>query len=173
VALIWRGKGARIGHDWTSQEEAVIRALYPSATQLDIMAALPRRAWQSIRQHACTIGLHCGIPTADANAINWYHATISYDDLATAAQLVDDVEQQARLRQVVDELARKTVRGGLSAHWWLSLEAISYAGNAEPQEDAAVLLSRVLKRTVAATDLSGTNNHGADFIESLRHAKLR
>lgn len=41
VALIWRGKGARIGHDWTAEEEAIIRAVYPAGAQIEIMAALP------------------------------------------------------------------------------------------------------------------------------------
>ena len=173
VALIWRGKGARIGYDWTAEEEAIIRAIYPTGAQLEIMAALPRRGWQSIRQHACTIGLHRSIPTADQNAINFYHATISHDDLEAVARLVDDAQQQARLRQVVDELARKTVRGGLSAHWWLPLDAISYAGNATLREDAAVLLGPVLMRAVAATEPGGTNGHDAGFIESLGRAKHR
>ncbi len=173
VALIWRGKGARIGHDWTAEEEAIIRAVYPAGAQIEIMAALPRRGWQSIRQHACTIGLHRSISTADQNAINFYHATISHHGLDAVARLVDDAQQQARLRQVVGELARKTVRGGLSVHWWLPLDAISYAGNATLREDAALLLSPVLTRAAAATEPDGTNNHDADFIESPGRARHR
>jgi hypothetical protein len=127
VALVWRGKGARIGYDWAPDEEAIIKSLYPDKPQADIMKALPQRAWQSIREHAGRLGLRRIAP--GAGAVNTYYVTMSYADLEAVERLTDDPQQQDRLRRLADDLARRTVRGGLSAHWWFPLKDVSYAGN--------------------------------------------
>jgi hypothetical protein len=128
IALIWRGKGGRIGYQWTPEEDAAVRATYPEQSQLDIMRALPRRAWQSIREHASGLDLRRVNFATNAAGMNPYHSTMSYDDLEAVANLVTVPEQQERAREVANNLAKKTARGGLSAHWWLPLDLISYAG---------------------------------------------
>jgi hypothetical protein len=139
VALVWRGKGARIGYDWTPEEEATFAAVYPNKSQVDIMRALPRRAWQSIREHASAIGLRR--PTLTIGDGNIFAPTMSYADLDAVERLTDDAQQQDRLRHVANALARRTVRGALSAHWWLPLDAVSYAGNADKKGGDGVLFS--------------------------------
>src|SRR5258706_8785713 len=132
VALVWRGKGARVGYDWTPEEEAIIKSLYPDQPQIDIMRVLPRRAWQSIREHASKFGLHRIAPsTRTANA---YCLTMSYADLDAVERLTDDPQQQSHLCRIADELARRTVRGALSAHWWLPLVTVSYAGTTDADD---------------------------------------
>src|SRR5262249_7093503 len=145
-------KGARIGYQWTPEEDATLRATYPEQSQLEIMRALPRRAWQSIREHASGLDL-CRVNYAtNATGMNPYHVTVSFDDLETVANLVTDPEQQERAREVTNSLAKKTARGGLSAHWWLPLDLISYAGS---------------QASVDSADLASIGNGTDIFIESV------
>jgi hypothetical protein len=127
VALIWRGKGARIGREWTVEEETLLREFYPSASQHRMMEALPRRAWQSVRERARTMNIHRSATTTKAQGGQIYHETMTFADLQAATALVGDAIQQERIREVTNELARNTGRGRLSAHWWLPLSAIGYA----------------------------------------------
>jgi hypothetical protein len=103
------------------------------------MWVLPCRAWARILDRAQVLGLRRDIPHADPHPFNVYHRTMRYDDLEAAAQLVDDPVQQDRLRELVDSLARQTVSGGLSAHWWLPLDSVSYAGNPDTNGAPALL----------------------------------
>ena len=144
IALIWRGKGARIGYQWTPEEDAALRANYPEQSQLEIMRALPRRAWQSIREHASALDLRRVSFATNAAGMNPYHATMSYDDLEAVANLVTDPEQQERAREVANSLAKRTARGGLSAHWWLPLDLISYAGTTASSEGSDIFTESVV-----------------------------
>jgi hypothetical protein len=167
IALIWRGKEARIGYQWTPEEEAALRATYSDQSQLEIMRALPRRVWQSIREHASGLGLRRVNYATDATGVNPYHATMSYDDLEAVANLVTDPQQQERVREVANSLARKTAPGGLSAHWWLPLDLISYAGSAAIQEDTDILFSEILLPVSRGADSGDMAHGGDDFIESV------
>jgi hypothetical protein len=51
-----------------------------------------------------------------------------YDDLEAVANLGASRKEKERLCQIANELAQQTKRGRLSAHWWLPLEGVSYAG---------------------------------------------
>ncbi len=127
VALVWRGKGARIGYDWTPEEDAVITSLYPSQPQAVIMQALPRRAWQSIHEHASKLGITRERKSSGRGS-QIYNNTMSWDDVDAVSRLSGDPHVQNRLRQIANDLATQTVRGGLSVHWLLPLEAVSYTG---------------------------------------------
>jgi hypothetical protein len=129
VALVWRGKGQAIAGDWTEEEDEIMRAMYPSNPQAEIMQALPRRSWHRINKQAVVLGLHRHISHNGSHPFNVYHSSMRYDDLQTVASLVDDPVQQERLREIAHSLAKQTVSGGLSAHWWLPLDSVSYAGN--------------------------------------------
>jgi DNA invertase Pin-like site-specific DNA recombinase len=165
IALVWRGKGARIGYQWAPEEEAALRACYPDKSQVEIMRALPRRAWQSIRHYASSLGLRRVSYTTNSAGVNVYHATMSYDDLETVAGLVSDPEQQGRLREVADSLARQTARGGLSAHWCLPLNAVSYASSAISSEHAQAPFGDSLILTAAPTESSGLDQARDSFTE--------
>jgi hypothetical protein len=129
------------GPDWTPEEDAVLMASYANAPQVEIMQALPNRAWSRILERAQVLGLWRTITHAGPHPFNVYYRTISYRDLETASAPVDDSEQQERVRQVANDLAKRTVRGSLSAHWWLPLEVIRYAGSPDAADapDAALL----------------------------------
>jgi hypothetical protein len=133
VALIWRGMTpTNPDTDWTPEEDEIMRALYPRTLQVELMRALPQRAWNQILGRAHLLGLHRraasqGIP----RPLNVYHHTVRYDDLEAAASLTDDPVHQEFLHEQVDALARQTTRGTLSAYWLLALDSVGYAGNAE------------------------------------------
>jgi hypothetical protein len=60
--------------------------------------------------------------------INGYHRTMTWQDLEAAAGLVDASDEKERMREIAKALAARTLRGELSAHWWLPLDEISYIG---------------------------------------------
>ncbi len=64
-------------------------------------------------------------------------ALLHYDDLTAAEQLVQGEEEKERIRHIVNKLAQQTMRGGLSAYWWLPLVSISYTGLDAALEDEA------------------------------------
>lgn len=53
---------------------------------------------------------------------------MSYGDLEAVVQLVQTEEEKNRMRQIVNELAKKTLRGNLTAYWWLPLDSVSFSG---------------------------------------------
>ena len=58
-------------------------------------------------------------------------------------QQVESNEEKARVCQVVNELAKQTMRGSLSAHWWLPLNTVIYVGANEAAEAENVALLNV------------------------------
>jgi len=60
-----------------------------------------------------------------------------YDDLTAAEQLVQGEEEKERIRYIVNRLAQQTMRGSVSAYWFLPLDSISYAGLSAALEDEA------------------------------------
>lgn len=141
VALLWRGASPNTSEDWTPAEDAVLTELYRNAPQVQIMQALPSRAWNRILERAQVLGLRRRISHAGPRPFNVYHRTMAYRDLEAAAALVHDPAHQDRLRYVANDLARHTMRGELSAHWWLPLDAISYGRHTQaPSELEGALL---------------------------------
>ena len=64
-----------------------------------------------------------------------HHRTVRYHDLTAAEQLTQGEEQKQKIRYIVNRLAQQTMRGSASAHWFLPLDSISYAGLGEALED--------------------------------------
>lgn len=54
-----------------------------------------------------------------------------FDDLEAVAQLGQGPKERERLYQIANELAERTMRGGLSAYWWPPLEGIGYSGTGD------------------------------------------
>ena len=54
---------------------------------------------------------------------------MTYQDLEAAAGLVQEQEAKERMQEIANALAKGMLRGELSAHWWLSLDEISYIGD--------------------------------------------
>jgi hypothetical protein len=133
IALIWRGMAPKTDHAWSENEDTIMRTLYASAEQEHIMRSLPDRTWSRIYERAQDLHLRRSLPHNGPHPFNTYHRTLTYHDLEAVAGLVSAQDQQDRMRQVVNDLARRTMRGGLTAHWWLPLGQISYAGDTTPE----------------------------------------
>jgi hypothetical protein len=104
---------------------------------------------------------------------NPYHETMSYDDLAAVSSLVNDSQQQERLREVTNNLARHTARGGLSAHWWLPLDAVSYAGSPMSSDDDVLHLAELSAAPLDPIEETDSEGRRGIFIESLGSLKHR
>ena len=132
VALLWRGMTPNNSEAWTEEEDHLMRQYYPHKPQIEVMQALPRWAWNRVLERGQVLKLRCDIvPSLNFNGphpVNRYHRTMRYDDLTAAEQLVQGEEEKERIRYIVNRLAQQTMRGSVSAHWFLPLDSISYAG---------------------------------------------
>jgi DNA invertase Pin-like site-specific DNA recombinase len=128
VVLVWRGITPNICEEWSEEEDTMMRRFYPEKPQVELMKAFPHRSWYRICDRAQVLHLRRSLPHQGRARVNGYHRTMRYDDLEAVAHLGESREEKERLCQIANELAQRTMRGGLSAHWWLPLEGISYAG---------------------------------------------
>ncbi len=100
---------------WTEEENQLMRLLYPDKSQIEIMQALPRRAWNRILERAPVLNLRRRLSTSvnfnGPHPVNPYHWTVSYGDLEAVAQLVQTEEEKNRVRQIINELAKKHGEG--------------------------------------------------------------
>jgi hypothetical protein len=128
VALIWRGIMTNTNEAWSKEEEETLFAMYPEGSQTELMKAFPRFSWYRICDHAKANGIYRRRTVTNTGPwqTNPWHRTMTYHDLETAAALVQEPEKQDRMREIANELAKKTLRGELSAHWWLPPDEISY-----------------------------------------------
>jgi Resolvase, N terminal domain len=55
VCYIYRTEAGR--QHWTDTDEQVLQTLYPEADRAEIMQAMPKRSWQSIKAHASVLGI--------------------------------------------------------------------------------------------------------------------
>lgn len=128
VALVWRGVTPNICEDWSEEEDMIMRRCYSEDSQIELMKALPHRAWYRICDRAQVLNLRRNLPHQGRARVNVYHRTMRFDDLEAVAQLGQGLKEKERLCQIANELAEGTMRGGLSAYWWLPLEGIGYSG---------------------------------------------
>ena len=131
VALIWRGMTSNAQHAWSENEDAIMREFYPGAEQFEVIRRLPSRTWSRIYERAQDLGLRRTLPHNGPHPFNKYHRTLTARDLDAAGRLVSTPSQRERTQKIVNDLARRTMRGGLAAHWWLSLSQVSYAGTVQ------------------------------------------
>jgi hypothetical protein len=75
VCLIWRQRGRR-SDEWTAEEDAIVKAYYPSGDKWDILEALPRRSWNMIYQRAMKFELRRNVYAQESIPEN-----ITIDDL--------------------------------------------------------------------------------------------
>lgn len=145
IALIWRGMAPNNGDDWSPEEDDAMRRLYASSPQIELMKVLPKRGWCRVLDRAQVLKLKrdryaTGI-FRGPHPVRLYHRTMSYEDLEAVARLVEGEEEKERVHQVTNELAKNTLRGGLSAHWWLPLDSVGYADAASGVEPAMLNVS--------------------------------
>lgn len=131
VAIVWRGVTPNNAEDWSAEEDELMRLLYPDKLQIEIMQALRGRAWNRIIERAQDLKLRRKLSTAvnfsGPHSVNVYHRTVSYGDLEAVARLVQTDEEKNRIWQITNELAKQTLRGKLTAYWWLPLNSVSFS----------------------------------------------
>jgi len=135
VALIWRGTMSNTNEAWSAEEDDVLAAMYPKASQIELMKAFPRFSWYRICDRAKERDIRRTITLHGRTPINLYHRTVSYQDLAAVADLVREPNEKERLQEIANALAKGTLRGELSAHWWLPLDEISYVSDFDDVDD--------------------------------------
>ncbi len=126
AALLWRGIGRKDLKGWRDEEDAIIRALYPEGSQLELMRALPPRSWIIIRERAAVLQVPREVEHAGKKKVNAYHATVSYADLEAAVQFTDNGEDEAYMRARVNGLAESTTKGEINAYWPLPVEIVGF-----------------------------------------------
>jgi DNA invertase Pin-like site-specific DNA recombinase/predicted nucleic acid-binding OB-fold protein len=135
VALIWRGTMPNTNEAWSEEEDSALMALYPEASQLELMKAFPRFSWYRICDRGMEHGIRRILPRQGRAQVNQYHRTMTYQDLYAVARLVQEPDEKERMQEIANELAKETLRGELSAHWWLPLDEISYISDSDDMED--------------------------------------
>lgn len=85
VALLWRGVTPNTAEEWSEKEDELMHVLYSDKPQIEIMQALPRRAWNRILERAQDLQLKRKLDTSlnfnGPHPVNLYHRTMSYSDL--------------------------------------------------------------------------------------------
>jgi len=137
VALIWRGAMPNTNEGWSKEEDEALIAIYPEASQIELMKAFPRFSWYRIYDRAKLHGIrrNRSMTSAGPRRANPYHRTMTYKDLEAVANLTDKPDEKERLQEIANELARRTLSGGLSAHWLLPLDDISYVSDFDAMDD--------------------------------------
>jgi len=128
VALLWRGVTPNNSEAWSEKEDEIMRSYYPDKPQIEVMQALPRWAWNRILERAQDLHIRRNVSHTGPHPFNSYHRTVRYNDITAAAGLVQGEEEKERIRYIVNRLAQQTMRGSVSAHWFLPLDRISLAG---------------------------------------------
>ncbi len=145
IALIWRGMAPNNGDDWSTEEDEVMQQLYTTTPQIELMKALPKRGWNRVLKRAQVLKLkrdRYAAPLFNGpHSVLLYHRTMSYEDLEAVAQLVEGEEEKERVLRITNELAKQTLRGNLSAHWWLPLENVGYSGSDKASEADVKMLN--------------------------------
>ncbi len=135
VALIWRGAMPNTNETWSVEEDDALSVLYPEASQIELMKAFPRFSWYRICDRGMEHGLRRTLPRHGGAPVNQYHRTMTYQDLDAVAALVQKPDEKDRMQETANELAKGTLRGELSAHWWLPLDEISYTYSFQDMDD--------------------------------------
>src|SRR5207237_750376 len=84
VALLWRGMGMKDAEGWSLEEDALLRLLYPKASQLEVMRHFPVHSWGRIKQRAHVLQVSRDIGNFGKKKVNDYYVTVSYADLVAA-----------------------------------------------------------------------------------------
>ncbi|GCE27422.1 hypothetical protein KDA_29060 [Dictyobacter alpinus] len=127
VALIWRGAMPNTNDAWTPEEDNLLRSLYPTASQIELMKAFPRFSWYRIYDRAKLYSTRRALPRQGRALVNIYHRTVTYEDLESVADLVSTPQEKEQVQEITNTLAKSTLRGELTAYWWLASDKISYS----------------------------------------------
>lgn len=80
---------------WSESERETLRRLYPSASQADVLAALPGRTWESVGRRAARMG------------VKRLYGAMGHEPSVAAATTVPSAQQIEALRKTVSEQAAR------------------------------------------------------------------
>ncbi|HLI87720.1 MAG TPA: recombinase family protein [Ktedonobacteraceae bacterium] len=167
VALIWRGTMPNTNEAWSREEEETLFAMYHEAAQVELMQAFPRFSWYRICDHAKENGIYRNRSlTTGRGMANLYHRTVSWQDLEAVARLVEEPAAKERMQEIANTLAKETLRGQLSAHWWLPLDEVSYLSLLDGPDDGGDSGIRLL-----FPDKSSSIGDGTEATRELLHGE--
>lgn len=109
---------------WSEEEEEVLRQLYPSSLQIELLQAIPDKTAAQIKKRASQLEVKRYYWHIDQT--NRFHWTICYTDLQAAATFTSTTEEQAFLWQEINTMAQNTQRGQLAASWFLPVDMVSF-----------------------------------------------
>lgn len=127
VALLWRGTPSKTPttNQWTEEEDEALIRLYPGAPQLALMQAIPNKTPNQMRDKACAFGVQRDYRHMEKGGK--FHWTVTYLDLQSAAAYTEQVNEREFLWGEINEMAKSTKKGDVSALWFLPIDMISFA----------------------------------------------
>ena len=127
AALLWRSDPTKDEEviNWTEEEEAALRLLYPQSVQLDLLRAMPGKTPGQMKKRANQLGVKRDYWHIDQS--ERFHWTVCYKDLAALEAYTGDAEERDYLWRAVNTLAENTRRGQISALWFIPVDMISFS----------------------------------------------
>jgi hypothetical protein len=125
IALLWRAVALRGKEGWSTEEDTLIKTLWPTAHPLDVLRHLPERSRDSIANRAIELGVNRTFRTG-GQKVNPYHRSMTYADLAAAMQRVNK-EDEEYICGILNDMAEKTKRGEILAYWPLPIERVGFS----------------------------------------------
>jgi hypothetical protein len=103
--------------EWSKEEDVLMQVLYPDKPQIEVMQALPRRAWNRILERAQDLQLRRKLATSlnfnGPHPVNLHHRTMSYSDLEAVAQLIQTEEEKTEYNRSSISLRKNHSEGTL------------------------------------------------------------
>ena len=127
AALLWRSDPTKDEEviNWTEEEEATLRQLYPQSVQLDLLRAMPGKTPGQMKKRANQLGAKRDYWHIDQS--ERFHWTVCYKDLAALEAYTGDTEERDYLWRAVNRMAESTRRGQISALWFIPVDMISFS----------------------------------------------
>ncbi len=123
IALVYRGSSLQ--SDWSPEEEAWIRANYPTGDKLEILQHFPERTWGVIKKRATDLGLKRSVPRYRGALL---HIDLAYNDWIKTCEYSEIDYSSEEGLQVLDQLnhyANEVGRKEAAFHWLLPADKIA------------------------------------------------
>lgn len=127
VALLWRSDPtvSEALANWSEEEEASLRLLYPDRPQIELLQAIPYKTPGQIKRRASQLGIKRNrYQIEEQERFYW---TVAYVDLQAAAGFTEMIEERSLLWREINNMAANTRRGELTALWFLPIDMISFS----------------------------------------------
>jgi hypothetical protein len=123
TVLVYRGSSLR--QDWTLEEEAWLRANYPTCDKLELLKHFPERTWATIKDRAHVLDIKRAIPRHVGTII---HLDLAYNDWIKTCEFSKIDHNSEEGKKILDRLnyyAAEVGRKEVAFDWLLPIEKIS------------------------------------------------